>query len=65
MMENVSGLLLLLDVAFLRQFRALFCHARVICAARFKGVTRLASLYVEYSPSNRTLNLKTVLNGYR
>ena len=44
MMGNLAGLM---DVAFLRQFRALFCHARVICAARFQAVTRLSSLYVE------------------
>ena len=45
MMGNISGLM---DVAFLRRFRALFCHTRAIWAARFQAVTRLASLYVEY-----------------
>ena len=44
MMGNLCGLM---DVAFLWRFRALFWHARVICAARFQAVTRLALLYVE------------------
>ena len=44
MMGNLSGLM---DVAFLRRFRALFCHTRAICVARFQAVSSLASLYVE------------------
>ena len=44
MMGILSGVM---DVAFLRRFRALFCHTRAICAARFQAVSRFSSPYVE------------------